>query len=331
MINLSNLSSFCSIFLLHLSLVTFAGAQENRSAAPANLPGNGLAQHSFVYTGEAKARKIFIIRNGKVDWEYEETTGRGEISDVVMLSNGNILVAHQFAVKLISPAKVVLWNLDAPAGTEIHTALPIGFDHVLYVQNGAVPSVNVVNIKTGTINLSFPLKANPKDVHLQFRRARLTPQGTLLVAHKDQDKVSEYNDKGEEIWSISLPEVWGAEQLANGHILISTHFGVREVTRDKQVVFSLTREDMPDYKVYNWQLCWRLPNGNTVFNNWINSWSQPDLIAKGDAAQLIEVDPQKRVVWALRSWNMPDLGPATAIQFLDKRTYPERVHFGSIK
>lgn len=309
----------------------FTTQQDNRPAAPATLPGNGLAQHSFVYTGEAKSRKVFVVRNGKVDWEYEETAGRGEISDVVMLSNGNILLAHQYAIKLISPDKKVLWNLDAPLGTEIHTAVPIGFDHVLYIQNSITPTVNVMNIKTGELKLTFPLVANPKEVHVQFRHARLTPQGTLLVAHKDQDKVSEYNAKGEEIWTIHFPEVWGAEQQPDGHILISSHFGVREVTRDKKVVFSITREDLPDYKIYNWQLCWRLPNGNTVFNNWINSWSQPDLLAKGDAVQLIELDPRKKVVWALRAWNTPNLGPATAVQFLDKRTFPERVHFGVFK
>ena len=46
-------------------------------------------------------------------------------------------------------------------------------------------------------------------------------------------------------------------------------------------------------------------------------------IGKPDAAtaevQAIEVTPDKKVVWALRSWEAPtDLGPATTIQVLPR-------------
>ena len=32
----------------------------------------------------------------------------------------------------------------------------------------------------------------------------------------------------------------------------------------------------------------------------------------------IEVTPAKKVVWALREWTEPDLGPASSIQLLDE-------------
>src|SRR5450432_1695357 len=93
-----------------------------KPAAPAVLPGNGLAQHDFFYAGEAKTRDMYIVRGGKVVWAYNDTTGKGEISDATLLSNGNILFAHQFGVTLISPDKRVLWNYNAPAKCEVHTA-----------------------------------------------------------------------------------------------------------------------------------------------------------------------------------------------------------------
>ena len=37
----------------------------------------------------------------------------------------------------------------------------------------------------------------------------------------------------------------------------------------------------------------------------------------------LEVTPAKQVVWALSSWNDPDLGPATSIQLLDEPGAPE--------
>ena len=75
------------------------------------------------------------------------------------------------------------------------------------------------------------------------------------------------------------------------------------------------------------QLAWRLPNGNTLINNWANEWSGP--VDKSNApVQALELTPDKKVVWALRSWSDPDLGPATTIQLLDEPEVPENVTFG---
>jgi hypothetical protein len=41
-----------------------------------------------------------------------------------MLSNGNILFAHQFSVKLITSDKKILWHYEPPPGYEVHTAVP---------------------------------------------------------------------------------------------------------------------------------------------------------------------------------------------------------------
>ncbi|HEV2619757.1 MAG TPA: hypothetical protein VGU23_07450, partial [Acidobacteriaceae bacterium] len=72
-------------------------------------------------------------------------------------------------------------------------------------------------------------------------------------------------------------------------------------------------------------------NGDTVINNWVNEWTGNAANAPG-SVQAIEVDPDKKVVWALREWG-PDanLGPATSIQFLDQGDPPiEDAHFGDI-
>src|SRR5580658_3595993 len=100
------------------------------------LPGEGLAQHDFLYAGESHDRKIFVVRQGKIVWRYDDPAGKGEVSDAVMLSNGNVLFAHQFGVTEITPEKTVIWNYDAQPGHEIHTAIPIGKERVLYIQNG---------------------------------------------------------------------------------------------------------------------------------------------------------------------------------------------------
>ena len=299
--------------------------------APAALPGRGLAQHDFFYAGEAKDRQMFIVRGGKVVWSYDDPTGKGEISDATLLSNGNILFAHQFAVELITPDKKVLWHYDVPAGTEVHTAIPIGTTHVLFIQNGDPATVHVVNIVTGATEKQFTLPvANPNSVHGQFRHARLTDAGTLMVAHMDLGKVSEYDTDGKELWTLPAPRVWGVTPLKNGHILLTDNNGVREVDRAGDTVWSVTRADLPGYTLKNLQNAWRLPNGNTLLNNWVNQWTGPVDTANAPV-QALEVTPDKQVVWALRSWTDPNLGPATTIQILDTPTVPENVHFGDIK
>jgi hypothetical protein len=298
---------------------------------PTKRLATGLAAHDFLYAGESHDRNLFVVRGGKIAWSYSDPDGKGEISDAVMLSNGNILFAHQFGISEVTPDKTVVWSYNAPEGTEVHTAVPIGKDHVLYIQNGDVAVVRVVNMTTNATEKEFKLKTKlPASTHGQFRHARLTPQGTLMVAHMDLDKVVEYDTDGNELWSFPADRPWSVTPLANGNVLIADSKGVREITRRGDTAWSWTPADAPEYTFANLQQAWRLPNGNTVINNWVNEWEgdPKDLVG---TLQAIEVTPAKRVVWELKSWTDPEkLGPATTFQFLDGPV-AEDVHFGDFK
>jgi outer membrane protein assembly factor BamB len=325
------------IFVALLLIGTSCGANAQSSAAvdapgvPTELPGKGLAQHNFMYAGESHDRRIFIVREGKIVWTYDDPAGKGEISDAVMLSNGNILFTHQFGVTEINPEKKVVWNYDAPAGHEVHTAVPIGTEHVLFIQNGDPALVRVVNTTSGATEKEFNLPTkHPVSVHGQFRHARLTPNGTLLVAHMDLNKVVEYDFDGNELWSFPASTPWGVTPLASGNVLIMDRMGAREVTRRGDSVWSFSPAEESAYKFANLQLAWRLPNGNTVLNNWVNEWSTTPESRTG-TLQALELTPAKEVVWALAAWTPPaNLGPATTIQFLDAPGAAEDVHFGPI-
>jgi len=306
--------------LLAASLVPlFAQAPEPR-LSPAVLPGSGLARHDFFYAGEAKAERMFIVRGGKIVWSYEHP-GKGEISDAVLLPNGNVLFAHQFAVTEITPDKKIVWNYDAPPGTEIHTAQPIGPNSVVLIQNGDPAKAIVLNKGTGAVEHEFTLAVkNPKNIHPQFRRARLTSKGTLLVAHLDLGKVVEYDLNGTELWSVEAPGAWSATPLGNGKVLIagSSRKYVREVDRKGATVWEFTSADAPGYVLSDLQTATRLANGNTIINNWFNEWSGRVDISNAPV-QAIEVTPDKKIVWALRSWAPPAaLGPSTTIQLLEE-------------
>lgn len=321
--------SWIAAFTLFLATSQGQGAVTNTPTTV--LPGRGLAQHDFFYAGEAKTRDMYIVRGGKVVWAYNDTAGKGEISDAQLLSNGNILFAHQFAVTLIGPDKRVLWNHDAAPQCEIHTAQMIGTNHVIFIQNGPEPKIVVLNLSTDQVEKEIPLiVGNKNSTHGQFRHARLTDAGTYLVAHMDLGKVIEYDPGGQAIWSAPAPRVWSATRLKNGNTLVSGGNAVREFNSAGKTVWEFTSTDMPEYKFNSIQIASRLSNGNTLINDWANAWSGKIDPATA-TAQAIEVTPEKEIVWVLRSWSQPALGPSTTIQVLDEPGAPESVHFGDIK
>lgn len=324
-------------FMLILALMIGIGKQTmaqtgiSHILAPKVLPGKGLKQFDFFYAGEAKSRNMYIVRGGKITWSYIDTLGRGEISDAILMKNGNVLFAHQYGITLINSNKEVLWKYNTPEGFETHTAQLIGKTHVVFVQNGNPAKVLVMNINSNRIEKEFKLPFK-NGTHGQIRHARLTKEGTILVAHMDLGKVCEYDINGKELLSLEVPSVWSAVQLKNGNVLVtSNNRFVREITRSGKIVWEYMLDEIPDYKVSSPQLATRLPNGNTLINNWFNQWDSK-LDPENAPVQAIEVTPAKKIVWALHSWAVPvNLGPSTTIQLLKDIGSLEKFHFGEIR
>jgi outer membrane protein assembly factor BamB len=268
-----------------------------------------------------------VVRGGKVVWTYsipgKSAAGHAqEITDAWMLSNGNILFSRETGAMELTPAKQVVWNYDAPAGCEVHVAQPVGKDRVFILQNGTPALAMIINTTTGNVEKRTVILAPPQP-HSQFRHARLTAANTILVAHLNEGRVAEYDWSGNEIWSVPAPSVWAATRLKNGNTLISLeHSGMREVNPKGETVWEFTQADVPDIKLVSMQEASRLANGNTLICNWASG--RVPLTEWPKEVQLLEVTPQKKVVWAVRSWaGDADLGPATSVQLLDEPGLPE--------
>ena len=319
---------------------TDPGAPLNmESYSPATLPDSSLSRHPFLYAGQYDFRnpvqKIFIVRDGKITWTYEMPTNASdaaktlqEFSDATLLTNGNVTFARKTGAGVVTSDKKLIWNYDAPDGCEVHICKPVGLDRVMIVQNGHPAKLMIINIVTGKTEKEFelPVSSDPKSpVHTQFRRAHLTLAGTFLVAHHDQDKVVEYDTNGKEIWSVAAHIPWDAVRLHNGNTLITSHDAyVREVNPKGETVWEFTQKDAPGIALWTLPEAERLANGNTLISNWCPAGAVDAKGAKATAkwpstVQLLEVTPDKKIVWALRSWTPPaDLGPATVIQLLDQ-------------
>ena len=328
--NTSYLAVVKGVLLTCLSLVVGLSVGQEKK-----LIGKNLAQHDFFYAGEAKIHHMYMVKGGEIVWHYHNPNSRGEISDASLLDDGNILFAHQYRVTEITQDKKVVWSIDAPKGTEIHTVQPIGKEHIVYVQNGLPAKAVVMHIPTKNIVREFPLATRDSaSVHGQFRSARLTARGTLIVSHMNLGKVSEYDSHGKELWTIDVTSPWSTQSLKNGNLLITSNGGfVREVNRNKETVWEIQLKTNPGYKVTSPQVSYRLDNGNTIISNWFNQWSKKAVLdLNNPPLQAVEVTPDNKVVWELCSWHEPsNLGPSTIIQPLDEPLVRSEMFFGDIK
>lgn len=287
-----------------------------------------LSRHNFFYAGQSKQRRMFIMKNGQVAWSYQDHLKRGEISDAVLMDDGHILVAHQYGVAEVTQDNQTIWSYAAPEGTEIHTIQPIGQTHVVFVQNGKPAKVVVMEIPSCSIVREFELPINEKgSVHGQFRNARLSSRGTLLVANMALGCIHEFTSDGKEVdrWEGFLP--WSVQEMPKtGNLLITGRKGlVQEITRQGKTVWQL---NTTDYGVTQPQKTVRLKNGGHLINNWYNEWSKTPMDTLNAPVQAIEVDKNGKLVWQLRAWKKPDLGPSTTIQLLEEPINRNRMFFG---
>lgn len=276
--------------------------------------GNGLAQHDLFVGGED--RDVHIIRGGKIEWSWRLTEKRGGVKDAALLATGDVLIAFQYGALQVSPKKEIVWRYDAPEGFEVHTLGAIGRDRVWLIQNGAPAKWMLFNKVSGEREREFILPAKGS-VHTQTRRARITPDGTLLVAHMDLDELREYDADGKLVWSAKVPHPWGVARLPNGNTLAfdETHQLAVEVTRSGERVWEYDI-NKPFEKRPGTQSVTPLPNGNVLLN------------VRFGPVQLVEVSRDKQIVWALSD---PRIGRCACVQVLGSASPVENVHFAPIR
>lgn len=298
----------------------FAAAEGVDLAAPPlphdpSLPGKGYEQHSLLYVAEW-SKTLQIIHAGKIIWTMP-FEGKGEWEDAWMLSNGNVQFARLTYAAEVTPEKQIVWRRDVPKGRELATLAPLGLDRIAYIECGKPPTLVIEDKATRTVLKSRDLDFDPKQsVHPQFRRLRVTTEGTFLVAYQTLNKVVEYDQDLQEIWSYAVDFPSAVVALSNGNRLIvaSREVDVREVTKDKQVVWSLKPTDLPEGLRHRYvQTVTRLANGNTILATHV---------ARDKPPQLVEVTRDKQVVWMLRDWDR--LAGSTAVQVLEEPGLPEQ-------
>ncbi|MFO1051180.1 MAG: PQQ-binding-like beta-propeller repeat protein [Planctomycetota bacterium] len=226
------------------------------------------AGHRVILQGND--RLAILGASGAIEWEMPW----GGIHDLQMLKDGHILV-QQGAAKVaeIDPAsKQVVWSHDSAAtnGNAGHRVEVHAFQPL---PDGGLmiaesgPGRLIEIDHSGAVRHAIALHVEHPDPHRDTRLVRRLPSGNWLVCHEGDGCVREYDGRSGTV-------VWDYPVPLFGH----------------------ERKDGHGPEAFGNQ-CFcalRLPSGNT-------------LIATGNGHSVLEVTPQKEIVWKLDQRDLPGI------------------------
>lgn len=261
------------------SLVTFA--QSADTPAP----------RAFLCCDYNGGQVCIVAADGSIEWRYEAKSPQ----DCWKLPNGNILFCYAGGAKEVTADKTekkVVWEYKAPDKIECHACQPLPDGKVLVVECGTSRIVEIDS--KGQIAKEVKLQCATTAMHNQFRGTRKTAEGHYLVCFKGDRKVVELDGEGKTLREIPVPgDPHEVVRLTSGNLLITCGDGhkVIEVDPSGKTVWELNENDLPGNPLRLMAGCQRLPNGNTIFCNYLGHGFV------GKQPQFIEVTPEKKVIW----------------------------------
>jgi len=259
--------------------------------------------------------------DGKLEWEIKVDA----IHDAHILASGNILLQLGWTnIREVTPDKHVVWEYDAAKANvgqrvEVHAFQRLDNGLTMIAESGPARIIEVD--KNGAVKHEIKLKVDQPSAHSDTRLVRKLASGNYLVAHEHDGFVREYDAAGNVVWEFAVPlfdkprkpghgpeafgnAVFSATRLANGNTLIGTGNGhsVLEVTPSKEIIWKIEQNDLAGITLAWVTRVERLANGNTIIGNCHAGPANP---------QIIEVTPDKKVVWTWK--NFANFGDSTTV------------------
>jgi hypothetical protein len=263
-----------------------------------------------------------VEADGRASWSYqpapERQPFRGMEDDLIydgwVLSNGHYLYSTHRYVREIDAAKRTLWEyrVTAPAEVKSGVPLPNGRIGVLHSQEQAILEIEP---GTGKVlhRIAVPAKGND---HTRYMLVRATPQGTFLVALREEARIVEVDSSGTVLHSLALPKMpVMALRLTDGSTVASGAFGLLKLNREWKEVwrYSSGANDLGFPLLIGWGILESPDRGLIVVNS---DWHLP---REGDnRVQVFALDPSNQVTWALSTtelgdWKHSDREPRTGL------------------
>jgi hypothetical protein len=287
-------------------LLVLAHSATAAESGPASLT-NG---HRFACADYSQGKVSIVARDGTVEWEYQTAS----CNDLWVLPNGNLLFNTGHGVREVSRDKRVMFEYQSKSEIYACQRLTNGNTFVGECNSGRLLEVE----PSSRIAKEIRLLPEGKDGgHLYMRNARRLEDGHYLVAHYGEQVVREYDANGKVV--LTIPAAGGPHSVArlpNGHTLISCGdqpggSRIFEVNQSGQTVWQVQDGDLAGVSLKFLAGFQRLANGNTVIANWLGHGQF------GKAPHLLEVTPDKRVVWTFADHQT--MRTISSVQLLDQQ------------
>ncbi len=276
--------------LLALLFSSFASGDLLAAATGASAVEPTPVSHTFACTDYSQGKVFLIGRDGRVEWEYPAASCNG----LWVLPNGNLLFNTGHGVREVTRDRRVVFDYQSPSEIYACQRLTNGNTFIGECNAGRLLEVT----PTGQVVKQLRLLPEGKDGgHAYMRNARQLPNGHYLVTHYGEQVVREYRPDGTTV--LDIPAAGGPHsvvRLPNGHTLVTcgdSPGGARVFEADAtgKVIWQVQGDELPGISLKFIAGVQRLPNGHTVIANWLGHGQF------GKAPHLIEIAPDKRVVW----------------------------------
>lgn len=212
--------------------------------------------------------KVFLMEKGKITWEHAAP----DCNDLWVLPNGNILFTTGHGVLEMTTKNDTVFHYSSRSAIFACQRLENGNTFI-----GECNTARLLEVAPdGTIVKEVSIM--PKDAKTaggQFmRNARRLASGNYLVAHYGPQKVTEYNDKGETVWSVDVPGgPHSCFRMPNGNTMVA----VADMTRNPRIV-ELDKEGKTVWEMSNADLegepfkflgGMHLVDGTLMVSNWL--------------------------------------------------------------
>ncbi|HAM74005.1 MAG TPA: hypothetical protein DCM86_20460 [Verrucomicrobiales bacterium] len=247
------------------------------------------AAHPFLCCDHNGGKVCVVSSEGKIEWEYACRSPQ----DCWRLPNGNYLFCFATGALELTPDKKVVWEYKAPEKVEVHSCQPLPNGRVMVVECGTSRIIEVG--RDGKIAKEIALHTDPAiHTHNQFRGTRKASNGHYFVCFKGEGKIVELDGEGKVLRAIKVPgDPHEVLPLPDHHLLVTCGDGHKVIEFDarEKVVWELNETDLPGNPLRLMAGCQRLPNGNTVFCNYLGHGHL------GEQPQFFEVTRDKKVLW----------------------------------
>ncbi len=247
-----------------------------------------LAAHPFLCCDYGGNKVCRVSAQGAIEWQYDCPNPQ----DVWQLANGNVLFAFKTGALEVTADKKIVWEYKAPEKIEVHGCQPLADGNVMVIECGTDRIIEVD--RTGKIAKEIKLTTTEPKLHNRFRGTRKQANGHYLVCFKGEGKIVELDAEGKVLRAIQVPgDPHEVVAVGDGHILVTCGDGHKVIELDAagKVVWELNENDLPGNTLRLMAGCQRLPNGNTVFCNYLGHGHL------GEQPQYFEVTRDKKVVW----------------------------------